>query len=55
MSRPLWDKRPTTAIYVQVKRGSQSFFILCDEYETVEALKHRVLDVLNKTKLLMKG
>ena len=55
MTRPLWDKRATTAIYVQVKRVNSSFFILVDEYETIESLKKRLLDVLIKAKLTMKG
>lgn len=55
MSRPLWDKRPTTAMYVQIKRGMSSFFVLVDEYETVEALKQRLLDFLIKSKIAVKG
>ena len=55
MTKPLWDKRETTAIYVQIKRHERAIFILVDEYETVESLKKRLLDVLLKTKLTMKG
>jgi hypothetical protein len=42
-------------MFVQVKRADSSFLILADEYETVESLKRRLLDVLLKTKLTMKG
>ena len=35
-----------TAIHVRVKRFDETFFILCDEYETVQTLKGRVLHVL---------
>jgi len=55
MSKPLWDKRPTTAMYVQIKRGMSSYFVLIDEYETIEALKHRTLDFILKSKLIIKG
>jgi len=55
MSRPLWDKRPTTAMYVQIKRGKSSYFVLIDEYDTIEALKHRTLDFILKSKLAIKG
>jgi hypothetical protein len=55
MSRPIWDKRPTTAMYVQIKRGKSSYFVLIDEYETIEALKHRTLDFILKSKLTIKG
>ena len=42
-------------MFVQVKRSDCSFLILADEYETVESLKRRLLDVLLKAKLTMKG
>ena len=45
----LRQKRPTTCIYVQVKRHSDTYFILCDEYDPVESLKGRVLSVLEQT------
>ena len=35
-----------SAIHVRVKRFDKTFFILCDEYETVQTLKSRVIDVL---------
>ena len=35
-----------TAIHVRVKRYDKTFFILCDEFETVNTLKGRVIDVL---------
>ena len=34
-----------TAIHVRVKRFDKTFFILCDEYETVQTLKGRVIDI----------
>jgi len=40
--------RPTTAIHIRVKRQNDTFFLLCDEYETVESLKNRLLLVLGK-------
>ena len=40
--------RPTTSIYIRVKRMDDTWFLLCDEYETVESLKNRVLLVLLK-------
>lgn len=45
------SERPTTAIYIRIKRNDDTFFLLCDEYETVESLKNRVLNVLLKMKL----
>ena len=42
------EGRPTTAIYIRVKRQDDTFFLLCDEYETVESLKNRLLVVLQK-------
>lgn len=42
-------------MYVQVKRVDSSFFILADEYETIESFKRRLLDVLLKAKLTFKG
>ena len=41
--------RPTTCIYVQVKRHNETYFILCDEYDPVESVKARVLNVLEQT------
>ncbi len=38
--------RATTCIYLQIKRMDETYFILCDEYDLVEALKARVLNVL---------
>ena len=40
--------RPTTCIYIQIKRLSETYFILCDEYDPVESLKGRVLNVLQQ-------
>ena len=40
--------RATTAIHIRIKRYSDTYFILCDEYETVESLKSRLLLVLDK-------
>ena len=36
-----------SAIQVRIKRFEETFFILCDEYETVQTLKGRLLHVLN--------
>jgi len=41
-----FEERATTAIYIRVKRFEETYFILCDEYETVESLKGRLLVVL---------
>ena len=41
-------KRPTTCIYVQIRRGADTHFILCDEYDLVESVKSRVLGVLEQ-------
>lgn len=43
--------KPTTAIYIRVKRNDTTFFLLCDEYETIEAVKNRMLIVLQKMNL----
>ena len=40
--------RATTAIYIRIKRFAETYFVLCDEYETVEGLKGRLLAVLDK-------
>ena len=40
--------RPTTAIYIRIKRFNDTFFLLCDEYETIESLKNRLLVVMQK-------
>ena len=37
-----------TAMAVRVKRFDKTFFILCDEYETVGILKGRMLSILNQ-------
>ena len=39
-------ERPTTAICVRVKRFEETYYVLCDEYETVESLKNRLLIIL---------
>ena len=39
-------RRATTCIYVQIKRLSDTHFILCDEYDPVESVKSRLLSVL---------
>ena len=41
-------QRATTAIHIRIKRFKDTYFILCDEYETVESLKNRLLQVLDK-------
>ena len=44
------DKNPfDTAIYVRVKRFNDTFFVLCDEYEDVGALKGRILEYFIQT------
>ena len=43
--------RVTTAIYIRLKRGDDTWFVLCDEYETVESLMNRILIVLAKVGL----
>ncbi len=48
------SKRATTAVYIRIKRLAgpdknqhmETYFILCDEYETIEGLKQRLLGVL---------
>ena len=40
--------RPTTCIYLQIKRASETYFVLCDEYDIVESLKSRVLNILEQ-------
>ena len=42
----IFEERATTAIYVRVKRFTETHFILVDEYETVDALKGRLLGAL---------
>ena len=42
----IFEERATTAIYVRVKRFTETHFILVDEYETVDALKGRLLNTL---------
>ena len=37
-----------TAITVMVKRFDKTFCIVCDEYETVQQLKGRMLSILNQ-------
>ena len=39
----VFEDRATTAIYVRVKRFDETHFIICDEYETVDKLKGRLL------------
>ena len=41
--------RPTTCIYLQIKRHAETYFVLCDEYDPVESLKGRVLNILEQT------
>ena len=45
-----FEERATTAIHIRVKRFAETYFLLCDEYETVESLKGRLLAVLSKIK-----
>ena len=45
----MWkSKKATTSIYVQVKRYAETYFVLCDEDDTVETLKGRILVQLNQ-------
>ena len=44
----IFEERATTAIYVRVKRYAETHFILVDEYETVDALKGRLLGALEQ-------
>lgn len=45
----MWrQKKATTAIYVQVKRFAETYFVLCDEEETVDGLKGRLLQQLTQ-------
>ena len=44
----LREGRATTCIYVQIKRGTETYFVLCDEYDLVESVKSRVIGVLNQ-------
>ena len=39
----VFEERATTAIYVRIKRYDETHFIICDEYETVDKLKGRLL------------
>jgi hypothetical protein len=41
-----FEDRATTAIHVRIKRFAETYFLLCDEYETIESLKARLLVVL---------
>ena len=41
--------RATTAIQIRIKRYDETYFILCDEYETVEGIKNRLLAMLQRT------
>ena len=45
-----FEERATTAIQVRIKRFAETYFVLCDEYETIESLKGRLLAVLLKLK-----
>ena len=42
------NKRLTNAIQVRIKRYDETYFILCDEFEDVEHLINRLLDVFHK-------
>ena len=41
--------RPTTVIYIQVRRYEETYFLLCDEYDPVESVKSRILTMLEQT------
>ena len=38
-----------SAITVRMKRYDQTFFIVCSEYESVGALKGRIIDAMNQS------
>jgi hypothetical protein len=44
------EDRATTAIHIRIKRFEETYFLLCDEYETVESLKNRLINVLQRMK-----
>ena len=48
-----FEERATTAIYIRVKRLAETYFVLCDEYETVESVKGRLVLVLEKIKFTL--
>ena len=37
-----------TGIQVRIKRFNETFFVVCDEFETVQTLKGRFLIILNQ-------
>ena len=41
-----FEERATTAIYVRIKRFNETHFVLCDEYESVDKMKSRLLTEL---------
>ena len=43
-------ERATTSIYIRIKRFTETYFLLCDEYETIESLKNRLIVVLQRMK-----
>ena len=45
----LRQNRPTTVIYIQVRRFAETYFLLCDEYDPVENVKSRILNMLEQT------
>ena len=55
--KTVWKPPPKnkfeTAIFVMVKRYDDTYFILCDEYETVNTLKGRVLQILQQMNFKM--
>jgi len=42
----MMGERATSAIHIRIKRFDETYFLLCDEYETVESLKNRLIIVL---------
>lgn len=44
----VFEERATTAIYVRIKRYDETYFVLADEYESVDALKGRFLIMLEQ-------
>ena len=51
----VFEERATTAIYVRVKRYSETHFVLCDEYEIVDKLKGRLLIMLEQIGFKLQG
>ena len=51
--KPKTTNKYETAITVRVRRYNQTYFIVCDEFETIGTLKSRCLDLLNQLRFRM--